>query len=180
MRTNYIEDSREITDIINSCDICFVGINDPEEGHPYVIPMNFAYEEGTIILHSGPTGKSLRLIEADNRVTITFTTESNQLMYQHIDVACSYSMPSKSVLCRGNIEFVEDFDEKYRLINVFMKKYTNREFKISTPAINNLKIWLMKPDTVSARSFGQNFRYSENVYDRNAPHHSNKPTGSDR
>ena len=158
MRTFFITDQEEIDQIILSCEHCFVGISE-KDGSPYVFPMTFAYADGVIILHSGPHGKHLQLLETDNRVCVTFCTENNKILYQHPDVACSYSMQSKSVLCKGKIEFVENQEEKERLIKLFMRHYTDREFKISAPAIRNVKVWIMKPETITAKAFGQNFKY---------------------
>ena len=159
MRTSFITDQDEIDKIIQGCEHCFVGILE-KDGSPYVIPMNFGYADGVIILHSGPHGKHLNLLETDNRACVTFCTDNNKIMYQHPDVACSYSMESKSVLCKGRIEFVENQEEKECLIKLFMKHYTEREFKISAPAIRNVKVWIMKPETITAKAFGQNFKYS--------------------
>lgn len=161
MRTSFITDSREIGKIISERQICFVGMVD-EDGSPYVIPMNFGYAEGKIILHSDPHGRHVSLLEKDNRVCVTFCTDNNRIFYQHPDVACSYSMESKSVLVRGKIQFIEDLDEKQRLMKLFMKHYTDREFKISTPAIRNVKIWLLEPEKITAKAFGQNFKYKDN------------------
>ena len=102
------------------------------------------------------------MLEKDNRVCVTFCTENNRIFYQHPDVACSYSMESKSVLVKGKIEFIEDVEEKNRLMKLFMKHYTDREFKISIPAIRNVKIWLLEPETLTAKAFGQNFKYKDN------------------
>ena len=87
MRTSIITDIREKEDIINQCDICFVGITEAD-GTPYVIPMNFGYSEGEIILHSGPEGKHLNLLKLSNRICVTFCSE-RKLVYQHPVVACS-------------------------------------------------------------------------------------------
>lgn len=156
MRTFFITDKEEIDQIIQACDVCFVGIIE-EDGSPHVFPMNFAWHEDNVILHSGPHGKHLNLIAKDNRACITFCSD-RKLMYQHPDVACSYSMDSKSVLCKGRIEFVEEFEEKEKLVKIFMKHYTPREFKISVPAINNVKVWLLQVEEITAKKFGQNFR----------------------
>ena len=43
MKTLIIEDKQRIESIILHCDACFVGIIDLE-GNPYVVPMNFGYE----------------------------------------------------------------------------------------------------------------------------------------
>ena len=157
MRTSFITEKNEIEEILDGLSTCFVGMNEAD-GSPYVIPMNFGYLDGNIILHSGPHGKHLDLLARDNRVCVTFCTENNQLMCQHPDVACSYSVASKSVLFKGRIEFVEDMEEKEQLIKAFMKHYIPREFKISAPAIRNVKVWLLRPEKVTAKVFGQNFR----------------------
>lgn len=156
MRTTFITDKIEIDEIINQCDICFLGLVE-EDGSPYVIPMNFGYAGEDLILHSGPHGKHLDLIAKDNRVCITFCTE-RKLMYQHPEVACSYSMTSKSVVCKGTVSFIEELDEKEVALKQFMQNYTDRPFKFSAPALKNVKVWRVKITEMTAKSFGQGFR----------------------
>jgi len=156
MRTSFITDKKEIEAIINQCDICFVGITEAD-GSPYVIPMNFGYSNGEIILHSGPHGKHLSLLQLNNRICVTFCT-GRKMVYQHPDVACSYSMLSKSVVCKGSISFIDDLAEKELTMNILMKNYSDRAFKYSTPALTNVKIWRMKIDEMTAKAFGQNFK----------------------
>jgi len=156
MRTSFITDKKEIEAIIHQCDICFVGITEAD-GSPYVIPMNFGYSNGEIILHSAPHGKHLTLLELNNRICVTFCSE-RKMVYQHPDVACSYSMLSKSVVCKGSITFIEDLAEKELTMNVLMRNYSERTFKYSAPALTNVKIWRMKIDEMTAKAFGQNFK----------------------
>jgi nitroimidazol reductase NimA-like FMN-containing flavoprotein (pyridoxamine 5'-phosphate oxidase superfamily) len=157
MRTSFITDTKQIEELILLCRQCFVGMIE-EDGSPYVIPMNFGYQDGEIVLHSDSHGKHINLLEKDNRVCITFCTENNRILYQHKDVACSYSMESKSVLCKGKIDFIEDLAGKEKYIKIFMKHYSDKDFKFSTPAIRNVKIWVMKPEEITAKAFGQNFK----------------------
>ena len=89
MKTFIIEDKQRIESIILHCDVCFVGIVDME-GNPYVVPMNFGYEDGIIYLHSGPEGSKVEMLEHNNNVCITFSL-GHKLVYQHEKVACSYS-----------------------------------------------------------------------------------------
>lgn len=156
MRTSFIIDKEEIEDIINRCDVCFVGITEAD-GTPYVIPMNFGYSNGEIILHSAPEGKHQKLLELSNRVCVTFCSD-RKLVYQHPDVACSYSMLAKSVVCKGSVSFIEDMAEKELALNLTMKNYTDRPFKYSKPALINVKVWRVKIDEMTAKSFGQNFK----------------------
>lgn len=153
MKTVNITHQEEIEAIINGCDICCVGINE-NEASPYVIPMNFGYHENEIFLHSAPFGKHLSLIEINNLVTITFCQVA-KLVYQHEDVACSYRMDSRSVICNGRVTFIEDLREKEIALNLIMKKFSDKEFTYSLPAIKNVKVWKVKIEKVTAKAFGQ-------------------------
>lgn len=109
MKTIVIEDKQRIESIILQADACFVGITDLE-GNPYVVPMNFGYENDTLYLHSGPEGGKIEMLQHNNNVCITFSL-GHKLVYQHKQVACSYSMRSESAMCRGKVEFIEDMEK---------------------------------------------------------------------
>jgi len=156
MRTSFITDKKEIEEIIHHCDVCFIGLTE-RDGSAYVIPMNFGYSEGELILHSGPEGKHLSLIGIDNRICVTFCSE-RKLVYQHPDVACSYSMLAQSVVCKGRVTLIEDLAEKEAAMNLTMKNYTDKAFKYSKPALMNVKIWRVTIEEITAKSFGQNFK----------------------
>lgn len=152
MKTIAINEHAEIEAIIRQCPYCTVGLTD-HEGNPYVIPMNFAYRDGTIYLHSGPDGSKVQMAERHPRVCITFCL-GHELVYMHRQVACSYSMKSRSVMCRGDVRFVEDMDEKRRVLDAIMQQYTADEFKYSEPAVRNVKIWEVKVEKMTCKAFG--------------------------
>lgn len=153
MKTFTIEDKQRIESVILQCDVCFVGITDLE-GNPYVVPMNFGYENGILYLHSGPEGGKLEMLEHNNNVCITFST-GRKLVYQHEKVACSYSMRSESAICRGKVTFIEDMEAKHRALNIIMHHYTDREFNYSEPALRNVKVWQVPVDRMSGKAFGR-------------------------
>ena len=156
MRTSFITEKTKLEEIIHQCDVCFIGLTE-RDGSAYVIPMNFGYAAGELILHSGPEGKHVNLISIDNRICVTFCSV-RKLVNQHPDVACSYSMLSKSVLCKGKVTFIEDLTEKEAAMNLTMKNYTDKTFKYSKPALMNVKIWRVTIEEMTAKAFGQNFK----------------------
>lgn len=152
MKTFSIEEQERIETVIRSCKVCFVGMAD-EEGRPYVLPMNFGYEEGIIYLHSAQEGRSIRTMDKNPQICVTFCSEP-VLIRQHPDVACSYRMRAGSVICEGKVEFEEDFDEKVKALNIIMRQYIDKDFTYSVPAVNNVKIWKLPLETVGAKEFG--------------------------
>lgn len=153
MKTLEILDKTEIAAIINACDCCIVS-STTTDGLPYALPMNFFYEAGELVLHSAPVGMQVSNIQANPHVCIVFL-QSGALVYQHVDVACSYRMQGKSVICNGKVSFVDDIGHKMELLNKFMHKYTGRtDFKYSEPALKNVKVWLVDITQITARAFG--------------------------
>lgn len=152
MRTVTIEDPQQLEEIIGQCPICFVGMTD-KEGNPYVLPMNFGYKEGVLYLHSGPEGSKLEMLERNKHVCITFCS-GHEVVYQHPQMACSYSMRSASVMCRGEVEFIEDLAEKRACLNIIMHHYTDNAFGYSDPAIKHVKVWKVLVEEMSGKVFG--------------------------
>ena len=87
------------------------------------------------------------------QVCINFC-EGNELVYMHKQVACSYSMKSRSVICKGKVRFIEAMDEKRRILDLFMKQYTDNVCGYAEPAVRNVKIWEVKVEKISCKSFG--------------------------
>lgn len=152
MKTITITERQTMEEILNKCDICFVGITDLH-GNPYVIPMNFGYENGIIYLHSGPTGSSIDMLKHNSRVCIAFSTD-HELVHQHPKVACSYRMKAKSVVCKGTVQFIEDMEEKRKALDIIMKHYVSeRTFTYSDPAVKNVKIWVIPVEEMTAKEY---------------------------
>lgn len=158
MVTVTIEERENIENIIKQCKECFVGMIDPQ-GLPYVVPMNFGYSNDIIYLHSAPIGHSIDSLNLNPNVCITFCTEST-ITHQNEEVACSYRIKGSSVICRGRVKFVEDFDKKIDILNILMAQYSDREFKYSEPAIKNVKVWKVELNEMSARLFGIPYKES--------------------
>jgi len=153
MASIVITSQEEIEAIIAKCDVCYVGLADTD-GTPYVLPMNFGYKDGVIYLHSGQEGHKIDILKKNNRVCITFCSNDRAIKFQSEQVACSYTMKSKSVIVQGTVIFEEDFDKKVEMLNIFMKNYSDREFKYSTPAINNVKVWKVDINNMTGKAFG--------------------------
>ena len=151
MKTTISTTRCEMEDILQRVPICFVGVTDLE-GNPYVIPMNFGYSAGVVYLHSAPTGSVIDMLKVNNNVCITLAI-GHELVYQDIQVWCSYRVKSKSVICRGKVTFVHDIEEKRRILDILMKHYTDYPVRYSDPAVRNVCIWKVPIDHMTAREY---------------------------
>lgn len=152
MKTLFIEEREKIESILSRCEICYVGMVG-ENGSPYVIPMNFGYRDGVIYLHSGPAGQCIDILQKNNRVCICFSTD-HELVFQHPKVACSYRMKAKSIVCYGEVGFIDDPEEKRKALDLIMHHYSGRDFQYSEPALKNVRIWEIPIGKITAKEYG--------------------------
>ncbi|MFH1296408.1 MAG: pyridoxamine 5'-phosphate oxidase family protein [Bacteroidota bacterium] len=152
MRHRILSNHAEIIEIIKRCQVCHVAMVDTE-GKPYVVPMNFGFEDDIIYLHSAQEGKKIDCLKNNPDVCVNFTT-NHVLRYQNEQVACSWSMKYRSVLCYGKVEFIEDADQKRQALDVVMKQYTKLRFTYNDPSIREVNCWIVKVQRFDARIYG--------------------------
>ena len=151
MRTLNITDKQEIKRIVKECKTCFVSMSLSD--FPYVLPMNFAFENDEVILHSAQSGRMWDTLRANPRVCINWTL-GEELAWQDKRVGCSYRVRSKSVIMEGTVHFIDDFEEKYACLKMLMAQYSDLPFNFSDPSIKHVGILKVIPEKVSAREFG--------------------------
>jgi uncharacterized protein len=152
MRKITISNKKEIEMIIEKAQVCYLAMVD--EGLPYVVPMNFGYLDGDFILHSGKPGKKMEILRKNNQVCLSLDVESRLNVISE-NTACSYSMKFKSIVAKGKIIFVEEYERKVQMMNVIMKHYTGREFTYNRPAIDNVEIMIIKVEELTAINRGE-------------------------
>lgn len=142
----------ELESIINKCQICNMAMVD-EDGMPYVLPMNFGFEEDYIYFHSAQTGRKIDVLRNNPNVCISFSTDE-KLRWVNEEVACSWGMSYRSVLASGKVEFVDDFDQKEEALKVIMKAYSEINFTFNAPAVRDVLVFRVKIEQLHGRAFG--------------------------
>ena len=151
MRTLFIQNREEIDKIIRACKTCYLAMS--ENDFPYVLPMNFALDGNSVIMHSAQSGRMWDTLKKNQNVCINWII-CEDLAWKDVKVGCSYRVKSKSVLVEGKVEFVDDFDEKTRCLQLLMAQYSDREFKFSKPAVENVGIIKVAIEKITAKEFG--------------------------
>ena len=89
------------------------------DGEPYIVPMNYAYLSGRILMHTHRDGKKVRDIKRNP--CVCFEVDSGEIVEG--DDPCSYSWEYRSVVARGDARIVEEPAEKLRALRVISDKY---------------------------------------------------------
>jgi hypothetical protein len=88
-------------------------------GEPYIVPMNYGYVSGRILMHTHREGKKVRDIEANPRVC--FEVDSGEMMEG--DDPCGYSWEYRSVIAHGDARIVDDPAGKLEALRLISNKY---------------------------------------------------------
>ncbi len=145
-----ITDPKEQEEIIKTCKVCHISFVDGDK--PYGLAFCFGYENNSIYLHTALAGKKLDILRKNNNVCVVLDT-GHELFYRHEHVACSWRMRYRSVVAIGKAEFIEDYDEKIKGLEIFMRNYAERDFEFSKPSVDNIKLIRINIEEMTGRSF---------------------------
>lgn len=152
MRNRPAKSQEEILDIINRCKWCHVAMADPS-GMPYVIPMNFGFQNDVIYIHGAQEGKKSEILRHNPNVCIHFSLD-HELRYQSESVACSWSMKYRSVLCYGKVGFIQDPEEKTSAMNLIMARFTDQKFHYNPPSLREVNVMQIPVERYEGRIYG--------------------------
>ena len=152
LRPRMLTTTDEMEAIINEAQVCYVGMSD--NNTPYVLPMNFAYADGVIFLHSAQEGQKIDVLKSNPLVSINFNT-GNELFHRHKEVGCSWGMKFRSVIVSGRARFIEDYTEKYRIMQLVMEKYAGEKFEFAEPSIKNVAVIRIEVERMTGKVYGE-------------------------
>ena len=114
-----ITDREAIESILREAPVIHIGMID--FGMPYVVPMNFAFREGCIYLHSARHGLKMDIISRNPR--ICFEAEVN-LGTIPGDTVCSWGFRYRSVIGFGTAILIDEPKEKRAGLDCIVEKYS--------------------------------------------------------
>lgn len=116
-----ITDRQEIEKILLQAAVVRLAMVD--DGSPYLVAMNFAYDKGVLYMHSAKEGRKIDVLRQDNRVAFQMDVDVRLV---HGETTCGCTTTYRSVVGEGRIELVEDMDGIFRALDALMKKYADK------------------------------------------------------
>ncbi|MDO4544577.1 MAG: pyridoxamine 5'-phosphate oxidase family protein [Bacillota bacterium] len=88
-----------------------------DEGYPYGVPVSYVYKNGKIYFHSAMEGHKLDAIKKEPKVSFCVVGADN------ID-AGKFTTNYKSVICFGKAHIAESDEEKQKILEEIVSKYS--------------------------------------------------------
>lgn len=121
-----ITDIKKMTEIMENCDCCRIGLIDHERDEAYIVPLNFGYdiseEQITLYFHGASAGRKIDLIPEQAKVS--FEMDAKHSLCEG-ETGCKFSYFYQSIMGTGRLEVLENTQEKKIGLMKVMEHYTH-------------------------------------------------------
>jgi nitroimidazol reductase NimA-like FMN-containing flavoprotein (pyridoxamine 5'-phosphate oxidase superfamily) len=110
---------REVLEkVLHKAPICHLAMSDNDQ--PYVIPLNFGYEDNALYFHCAQEGKKLDILGRNNRICFEVDIDHELVKGEN---ACEWGMKGRSVVGIGRARLINDAVGKRQALDIIMKHY---------------------------------------------------------
>jgi len=158
-----IKDKTIINEVLHNAEYGTLAICDNNK--PYSLPINFVELNNEIYFHGSKKGRKIDILK-NNQFASFSVVESYSMIQSYFssndELACPATQFFKSIIIDGEIKFVENYDEKVKVLSELMKKlqkegkYKPLSEEVYQKTINARKIYKLIPNEIKAKfKFGQ-------------------------
>jgi uncharacterized protein len=146
-----ITDQAVIIEILEKSEICRLGLVENDEA--YIVPVNYAYQNDVIYIHSALEGKKMDIIRKNNRVT--FEIERHHEIIKATK-ACGWTTRYRSVMGRGTIIIDDEILSKKKGLDLIMRKYgADFELIYDEKVLERMTILKLKIESIIGKQSGE-------------------------
>lgn len=146
-----IKDPQILDEILRKSDICRLGLVDKNEA--YIVPVNYAYSDGCIYIHSAGKGRKIEVLKDNPNVSFEITHTAEIIRGEK---ACNWTTRYRSVMGKGSITIETDMATKKKALDLIMRKYDDQvELVYEEPLLLRVVILKLQITEVSGKQSGK-------------------------
>ncbi|MCP4760562.1 MAG: pyridoxamine 5'-phosphate oxidase family protein [archaeon] len=148
-----IEDQDKIELILKKSMIGRIGLSQSDV--PYIVPVNYIYDNGTIYVHSAKEGKKIEILKNNNNVCFEVDILGD---LKTNEIACKFTQEYQSVMGFGKAYILTDKEKKIEKLNLIMKKYSTEsksKWEYNDKIIENILIIEIIFDKITGKQSGK-------------------------
>jgi len=135
--------------ILRTSFVCRLAMADGNE--PYVVPLCFGYQDGSIFVHSAKVGLKIDILRKNPRCCIEVDVTEGPIRN---DNPCSWEMRYKSVICTGRAAFVEDPAGKVKALNCILEHYGGEPQQFSESSLQKVCVIRIVIEEMTGKKHG--------------------------
>jgi hypothetical protein len=140
---------QEIKEILNKEPVGHLALSKNDQ--PYLVPLNYVYQEGQILFHCRKSGRKVDYIVSNALACFQVGSYGEVVRGEN---PCKFNYDFKSVIVEGNISEVEERAAKEEALEAIIEKYAGSEFgrgKMLPESIDGVKVFAIKPSVISGK-----------------------------
>lgn len=147
-----ITDNSIIESILDESEVCRLGL--VGNGEAYIVPVNFAYSNGSIYIHSAMQGRKMEIIQQNNKAA--FEMESHTSILKG-PMPCNWTARYRSVMGKGSLEIETNAEQKKHALDLIMKKYGwgTDDLTYDEPLLSRVCILKLSIESISGKQSGE-------------------------
>jgi nitroimidazol reductase NimA-like FMN-containing flavoprotein (pyridoxamine 5'-phosphate oxidase superfamily) len=145
-----ITDTEVIEEILGSCHVMHLGLC--SDGIPYVVPVNYGYEDGSLYFHSAPAGMKLEFLEKNSLVCFQVDTDRELVT---ADEPSGFRMRYRCVIGWGRVFPVEREEDKVLALDILMRQHGGPEGPYSANALGRVTLIRIDIDRMTGKHGSQ-------------------------
>lgn len=145
-----IKDHEIILKVLNQSETCRIALCNGLK--PYIVPMNFAYHDNTLYLHSATEGRKINILRKNNNISFQMDVKTQVVTNE---IPCNWGMKYLSVIGSGKAQFIQDAMEKKEAMDIIMAKYSSESiFEYSGEALNSILVIKIEIEEMTGKKSG--------------------------
>jgi uncharacterized protein len=145
-----IKDREEIESILKQAQVCHVAM--AEGKIPYIVPMNFGYQDNCLYFHGAREGKKLDILRQNNDVCFEMDIE-DQIVKAPGNI-CSWSSKYRSVIGHGKASILQEWQEKAAALNIITRHYGAPHYDFSEKEVEKVSIIKIEISSITGKKSG--------------------------
>jgi nitroimidazol reductase NimA-like FMN-containing flavoprotein (pyridoxamine 5'-phosphate oxidase superfamily) len=142
-------DKGTIESIIRRASVCRVGMS--ADGQPYIVPVCFGYDDGTLYFHSATAGRKLDVLRKNNAVCVEFDVDCEVVKAEN---ACKWGIKYRSVIGFGKVLFVDGVEEKRKALDMIVAHYGGESCDYPEATLERTAVVKVEIESLTAKVSG--------------------------
>jgi hypothetical protein len=131
----FVESKSEMEQFLREEGLGCLGLS--VDGRPYVVPLNYSYDDGKIVLHCALEGKKMDAIRANPNVCFTVATQGGVVRRHPEGQGDTCHVDSDSVICFGTARIIDDLEERAAALNSFNRSFRPKADDVPMERVKN-------------------------------------------
>ena len=144
-----ILDRAQIDAILERALVCRIALCD--DSTPYILPVNFGYEDGCLYIHCALKGKKLDILKRNSMVCFEVDIDHALVVGA---TPCSHTFRYRSVIGFGSAVFVDNVTEKRKGLDAIVKHYSGGHPSYSDDARAKVTILKIEIESMTGKRSG--------------------------